>query len=79
MAAINRGIEEATGDLVVDCDSDDYFTEDAFKIIEENSSKLLKNNEIYAMKIVNLGDLDNPNAIRLSINEAKFLRHVLKI
>ena len=40
----------------------------AFKV----KSKI--NNETYAMKIVNLGDLDNPNAIRLSINEAKFLR-----
>ena len=40
----------------------------AFKV----KSKI--NNEIYAMKIVNLGDLDNPNAIRLSLNEAKFLR-----
>ena len=31
------------------------------------------NNEIYAMKIVNLGDLDNPDSIRLALNESKFL------
>ena len=41
------------------------------------------NNEIYAMKIVNLGDLDNPDSIRLALNESKFLRllsnpHIIK-
>lgn len=35
MTAINRLVEIATGDLIVDCDSDDYFTNDAFKIIKE--------------------------------------------
>ena len=40
-------------------------------------------NEIYAMKIVNLGDLDNPDSIRLALNESKFLRllsnpHIIK-
>lgn len=35
MVAINNLVEKATGDLIVDCDSDDYFTHDAFKIIKE--------------------------------------------
>lgn len=43
MFAINELVKKATGDLIVDCDSDDYFTDDAFKIIkeafEENKNK----------------------------------------
>lgn len=40
MAAINNLVEKATGDLIVDCDSDDYFTEDAFRIIKEQYEKI---------------------------------------
>lgn len=43
MVAINKLTNKATGDLIVDCDSDDYFTNDAFKIVkkafEENKDK----------------------------------------
>ena len=39
MDAINNLVEKSSGDLIVDCDSDDYFTHDAFKIIEENYYK----------------------------------------
>ena len=35
MTGINNLVEKATGDLIVDCDSDDYFTHDAFKEIEK--------------------------------------------
>lgn len=35
MVAINNMMSYVTGDLIVDCDSDDYFTKDAFKIIKE--------------------------------------------
>ena len=49
MMAINRGMEAVTGELVVDCDSDDYFTKNAFKIIENNTQKLLENSNIYAL------------------------------
>ena len=35
MAAINNMMQYVTGDLIVDCDSDDYFTKDAFKMIKE--------------------------------------------
>lgn len=47
MTAINRLVEIATGDLIVDCDSDDYFTNDAFKIIKET----------YDRNKVNLSDI----------------------
>ena len=49
MASINRGMKEVTGELIVDCDSDDYFAENAFKIIEQNALKLFKNEELYAL------------------------------
>lgn len=42
MAAINNLMPLVTGDLIIDCDSDDYFTKDAFKIIKKefkNTSK----------------------------------------
>ena len=34
MTAINNLVKLATGDLIIECDSDDFFTKDAFKIIE---------------------------------------------
>ena len=44
MTAINNLVEKSTGDLIVDCDSDDYFSKDAFqkieKAYEENKSNL---------------------------------------
>lgn len=43
MVAINQLVEKATGDLIIECDSDDYFTKDAFQIIgqawEENKDR----------------------------------------
>ncbi len=49
MAAINEAVKLATGDLIVDCDSDDYFTEDAFDKIQKNAKKLLENQNLYGM------------------------------
>ena len=49
MAAINKAVEYATGELIVDCDSDDFFSDGAFKIIQRNSYKLLENNDLYAI------------------------------
>lgn len=42
MAAINNLMEYVTGDLIVDCDSDDYFVPDAFKKIKEEFEKTSK-------------------------------------
>jgi len=45
MTAINKLVELSTGNLIVDCDSDDFFTDDAFKIIKqtyENNKENLK-------------------------------------
>lgn len=49
MSAINEAVNFATGDLIVDCDSDDYFIEDAFDKIEKNANKLLENESLYGM------------------------------
>ena len=43
MVAINELVKKATGDLIIECDDDDFFTKDAFKIIEQS----LKKWEIY--------------------------------
>ena len=49
MIAINNLVEKATGDLIVDCDSDDFFTEDAFKIIKEEYEKNKQKENIYGL------------------------------
>ncbi len=52
MVAINNLVEKATGNLIVDCDSDDYFTHDAFKEIKEAYEKHeqeIKSNKYYGL------------------------------
>lgn len=49
MSAINEAVKMATGDLIVDCDSDDCFTNNSFEIIENNVKKLLQNKELYGL------------------------------
>lgn len=49
MAAINNLIKKATGDLIVECDSDDFFTKDAFKIIVQSVKECKDMSDIYAL------------------------------
>ena len=49
MVAINRGMEEVTGELTIDCDSDDYFLDNAFSIIKNNATKLFENEQLYGL------------------------------
>lgn len=49
MSAINNGIKFATGDFIVECDSDDYFSKNAFEIIEKNAGLLLQNKDVYGL------------------------------
>ena len=49
MQAINALIEKATGELIVECDDDDYFTENAFEIIKTNFEKNINTNDCYAI------------------------------
>ena len=50
MKAINNLTEKAQGDLIIECDSDDYFTDNAFEIIknafEKNQNKM---QDLYAL------------------------------
>lgn len=47
MVAINNLISYVTGDLIIECDSDDYFKQNAFLIIKETAHELKEN--IYAI------------------------------
>lgn len=49
MEAINYLVQKATGDLIIDCDDDDYFTENAFEIIKSTYEENLNTNNCYAM------------------------------
>lgn len=49
MSAINHGTELASGDFIMDCDSDDYLTNYAFELINNYSKKLLENKNLYAI------------------------------
>lgn len=49
MIAINKLVEQATGNLIIDCDSDDYFTPDAFKIVKEEYEKNKNDKEMYGL------------------------------
>lgn len=50
MQALNNLINEAQGDLIIECDSDDYFTDNAFKIIRNAYEKNKDNiKDFYAL------------------------------
>lgn len=49
MQAINNLIKYVTGELVMDCDSDDYFVKNAFKQIYDKKDILLKDNNLYGL------------------------------
>ena len=49
MYAINKLVEMATGDYIIECDSDDYLTIDALKSIEEIIKKYPDMEDIYAL------------------------------
>jgi len=40
MSAINKLVPYSTGDLIIECDSDDYFKQNAFKIINSNYNEI---------------------------------------
>lgn len=54
MTAINNLLEHVTGDLIIECDSDDYFTKDAFKEILDKYSTIKKDNKIYGLIMLKL-------------------------
>ncbi len=49
MAAINELVKKATGDLIIECDSDDYFAKDAFRIIANSLVQVEDMRKVYAL------------------------------
>ena len=49
MAAINNLMKYVTGDLIIECDSDDFFSKDAFKIILKSLRECKDLAETYAL------------------------------
>ena len=47
MAAINNLVEHVTGQYMIDCDSDDYFADNAFKFMKERIEKTQDEKGIY--------------------------------
>lgn len=71
MIAINEATKMATGDLIIDCDSDDYFSDNGFEIIEKNAEKLLKDEELYAMAFLKKEENGKISGKEFSRNEYK--------
>ena len=59
MVAINKLVDIATGDLIVDCDSDDYFTHDAFKIIGQAYEENKDEKDLYALCFLKFDTVGN--------------------
>lgn len=49
MAAINHMVPYATGDLIIECDADDYFEQEAFSTIEQEWNQYKERKDIYAL------------------------------
>lgn len=69
MSAINEGMKYITGDLVVDCDSDDFFVQDAFNKISENANKLLENTNLYGVVFLKKENSGNISGKEFKNNE----------
>ena len=49
MAAINNLIQYVTGELIIECDSDDYFVENSFELIKDKYNENKDNKNLYAL------------------------------
>lgn len=58
MTALNNIVNYATGNLIIECDSDDYFTDNAFELIKKEYEKL-ENGEYEGEKIYAICFLKN--------------------
>lgn len=69
MAAINEALKLSEGDLIIECDSDDYFTKNAFEIIEKYAEKVLKDESLYGMILLKVDTKGNISGKKFSENE----------
>ena len=67
MQAINNLMEYVTGDLVIECDDDDYFVDNSFNIIYEKCRILTEDENLYALVF-----LKNEGKNKLSGNQFAF-------
>lgn len=67
MQAINNLAKYVSGELWIECDSDDYFVKNALKIIAKKSTMLQENKNLYALVF-----LKNENTSKLSGNKFPF-------
>lgn len=49
MQAINELVQKATGDFIIDCDDDDYFTDNAFETIKKSLQENINEKDWYAI------------------------------
>lgn len=49
MSALNELMKYVTGDIIIECDSDDYFTENAFDIIKKAYEESKNEDDLYAL------------------------------
>jgi glycosyltransferase involved in cell wall biosynthesis len=79
MADINNIVEKSTGDLIIECDSDDYLYNNAVKIINSEYDKLKNNSEFYAMAFLrydnnfcNIGSIFKENGYKSTMFDLYF-------
>ena len=60
MRAINQAVKMSNGELIMDCDSDDILTSNAFELIDKYAMQLLENENLYALAFLKK---DNQNKI----------------
>ena len=59
MVAINKLVEESRGDYIIDCDSDDYFTDNAFEIIKKAIEENKEEKDIYGLCFLKFDQNEN--------------------
>lgn len=68
MNAINKLTNEASGDLIIECDSDDYFTKNAFKKIRNAYEAVKERKDLYAICFLKY-DLNGTNIGKMFKNQ----------
>ncbi len=69
MVAINEAVKLSEGELIVECDSDDYFTENAFEIINKYAEKVIKNEKLYGMILLKVDTKGKVSGNKFKQNE----------
>ena len=60
MAALNNLLEHITGEITIECDSDDYFTDNCFKEVIEKYDLIKDNKKIYGLAFLRITKAKEP-------------------